>query len=149
MDQLLEPRAESSRLRQQIAFIACSKSKKRIPDKARKFYQGSLFKKALCFCEARFDRIYILSAKYGLVGLDDVLSPYDLTLNRMTRPERLEWAEKVKRQIKEKGLIGSFWFFAGERYSEFFEGKKPLQGLSLGRQLRWFNERLRVKGFNV
>lgn len=145
----MESRTKPAGMREQIAFIACSKRKRRVPDKARKFYQGSLFKKALRYCEARFARVYILSGKYGLVELDEIISPYEKTLNRMGLAERKKWAEMVKGQLKEKNISGSFWFFTGMRYCEFFIGEKPLFGLSFGRQLQWFNKQERGEGFGL
>lgn len=145
----MEKGDQSARLRDQIAFIACSKRKRRVPGKAREVYQGSLFKKALAYCEARFDKTFILSAKYGLIEPDDFISPYEQTLNRMSQADRKAWVIKVKEQLLEKQIVGFFWFFTGERYSEFFMGEKPLRGLSLGRQLQWFNLQSQEKGFGL
>lgn len=130
-----------------IAFIACSKTKKRYPAPARELYQGSLFKKALRYTESEFNQVYILSAKYGLVSLDKVISPYEKTLNNMSVKERKKWAEIVLEQMEEEGLDdpSSHYFFTGSNYCEYFEGHKPLEGLSLGFQLQWFQGKLNEK----
>ena len=51
------------------------------------------------------DKIFILSAKYGLVGLDEEIEPYDLTLNTMLAKEIKHWADGVLHQLAESKLI--------------------------------------------
>ncbi|WP_365959388.1 DUF6884 domain-containing protein [Mesorhizobium sp.] len=66
------------------------------------FYQGDLFKKSLAYARSlKPDAIYILSAKHGLVGLDDELDPYELTLAKMGVKERRAWAKGVCEQLSE------------------------------------------------
>ena len=129
------------------AFIACSKTKRNAPCTAKQMYQGALFKKALTYCERHFEQVYILSAKYGLVSLTQIISPYEQTLNAMSKLEREAWGRKVAAQLQQAGLFDSneLWFFTGARYHEFFDGHKPLAGLSLGYQLKWFADRLTQK----
>lgn len=103
-------------------------------------YKGPLFQKALAYCLSRHSQVFILSAKYGVLSLDESIEPYEETLNTFTKLEREEWALKVKRQIQERGLSGELWFYAGANYVEFFDGQKPLKGLSIGRQLQWFDQ---------
>jgi len=47
---------------------------------ARELYTGSMFKDALRTAELIGNRVLILSAKHGLVELDDVLDPYDVKM---------------------------------------------------------------------
>ena len=134
-----------------IAFIGCSKSKRKENYLAQEMYQGELFKKALKYCKINFDHIYILSAKYGLLSLDQQIEPYDQTLNTMSKKERQIWYDLVWNQIKKfpEHLI---YFFCGENYHLPFRGNKPLQGLSIGKQLQWFNQNMpiiRQEGFNL
>jgi hypothetical protein len=42
---------------------------------------------------------FILSAKYGFIQPDEIISPYDETLNRMNTIERRRWADRVKAQM--------------------------------------------------
>ena len=73
-----------------IAFIGCSKKKKSSPCIAEKLYQGELFKKSLKYClQEKFDEIFILSAKYGILSLSDIISPYEKTLNNFSKIESL------------------------------------------------------------
>jgi len=67
-----------------IAIISCKKLKQTYPCSVREMYSKSpLFRSQLKFCElVGYDEIYVMSVKYGLVGLDDVIKPYDLTLSK-------------------------------------------------------------------
>ena len=69
-----------------IAIIGCKKHKQSYSCSGREMYSKSkTFRNQLGFCEmVGYDRIYIFSIKYGLVGLDDVIEPYDLTLGGTT-----------------------------------------------------------------
>ena len=98
------------------AFIACSKTKKAYSSQARYLYQGSLFKKALKYAEKNYKFVYILSAKHGVVSLEQILNPYEKTLNNMNKQERKEWNKLVTQQIQEKNLKRPFVFFTGKLY---------------------------------
>ncbi len=124
------------------AFVACSKTKRSRACKARDLYQGNLFKKSITFAEHYYSRVYILSAKYGVVHPDEIIEPYEMTLKSMKFSERKEWSEKVQKDIETRDIPKPFVFFTGVAYCEFFEGYKPLKGLSFGNQLQWFNARL-------
>lgn len=133
-----------------IAFISCSKKKLQFPCRARELYQGELFKKSFFYCLGRFDQIIILSAKYGALNIDQIIEPYECSLNHFTKIQRVVWAVKVEAQLKEmKVWADEKYFFTGRRYCEFFIGHKPLSGLSLGRQLEWFAGKARKKGFFI
>lgn len=134
-----------------FAFIGCGKKKKRIPCQAGEMYQGILFKKTMAYCLQNFnpDSIFILSAKYGLLTRDTIINPYEETLNRKTRQEREAWGLMVKWQLNELGLVGEFWFFAGENYIEFFDGKFPMRGLSIGKRLQWLNQNTKKGVFGL
>ena len=132
-----------------IIFLACTKSKADKPCKAMEMYQGELFKKSLRYAQKINPRkIYILSAKYGLLELDDNIEPYEQTLNGASKQKRKQWAYMVYRQLQEKGI--SFdeeaIFLAGENYRYyliqlFTKAQAPLKGLSIGRQLQYYKQR--------
>ena len=64
----------------QVAFIGCTKRKKGYPCPAYEMYSMSaLFRKAYAYCNDHYDRVYILSAKYGLVEPKAIIEPYDIT----------------------------------------------------------------------
>ena len=95
---------------------------------------------------------FVLSAKHGLVHPDEVISPYDLTLNTMLVVDRRTWARRVLTEL-EPYLYGveSVVFLAGQRYREFLEASLrsrglsvsvPMEGLRIGEQLGWFTKML-------
>lgn len=84
-----------------VILIACSKQKEAAPRPARQLYKSQLFTKSLAYAEQRgADTIYILSAKHGLLGPNQVIAPYDETLSRQPRAERRRWAQRVLGQLK-------------------------------------------------
>ena len=90
-----------------------------------------------------------MSAKYGLLELNQWIEPYELTLNTMNKKQRKEWADKVLMQCKEKGI--SFdeetMFLCGKRYREFLMNEfknstAPLGHLGIGKQLAFYNKEI-------
>lgn len=71
-------------------FISCVKSKRKTKAKARDMYISPLFRYSLKYALSLTseNKIYILSAKYGLLKLDEVINPYELTLNTMNESEK-------------------------------------------------------------
>jgi methionyl-tRNA formyltransferase len=68
-----------------LGLVSCAKSKRSYPCTAKEMYQPSdLFRKAYGYAVKRYDLVAILSAKYGLLLPDEVIEPYDLTLNMMS-----------------------------------------------------------------
>lgn len=65
-----------------IAIIPCGGAKVDSAAPARDLYTGSMFRHTLAAVEASgdYDAVLILSAKHGLVELDTVLAPYDVTM---------------------------------------------------------------------
>lgn len=58
----------------QIALISCSKMKKTYPCPAHELYSASdLFSLSYQYAKKRADKVYILSAKYGLVVSDSFI----------------------------------------------------------------------------
>ena len=91
-------------------IIPCGGAKASEPKPARDLYTGSMFRHTLAavlavagWCQARGipSRILILSAKHGLIGLDEVLAPYDL---KMGDPGSVA-AAALARQARQLGMI--------------------------------------------
>lgn len=131
-----------------VGLVACGKSKTDSACPARRLYTGDLFLKASRYCEAQYDRWYVLSALHGLVAPDTILAPYDATLIGQPKSERIAWADRVEEQVRSLELPKAvFWFHAGRAYSENLgrrlDSRFPVAGLGIGQQLRWYKE----KGF--
>ena len=135
-------------------FIGCVKSKKTRPCKASELYTSSLFRYSFRYALSLTtrDKIFILSAKYGLVKPDDIIQPYELTLNNMNKRQRQQWAYKVYKQLVQEGIDfdEEAIFLCGKKYREFLmtkftNAKAPLKNLGLGEQLKFYKESLNEK----
>lgn len=133
-----------------VALVSCVSAKRAIPCEARDLYISPWFMKAKAHVEAMDSQWFILSAEYGLLHPDQVVAPYERTLNKMNIQERQEWARRVMGQLSPYLLgIDRVVVLAGERYREFLLAplrraiplvEVPMVGLTIGRQLKWFGE---------
>lgn len=131
-----------------IVFLSCGKTKASHTCEAEKMYQGELFKKSYEYAKSLQPRkIYILSAKYNVLELTDIISPYELTLNSMSKLEQKKWAYKCYQQLQQKGcnFNEEAIFLCGENYRKylsqvFANAKAPLKGVSFGNQLKFYKK---------
>ena len=136
-----------------IHLLPCVGRKRSAPAPARDLYSSPWFFKARAYADRRGEPWFVLSAKYGLVHPDQLIAPYDVTLNTMQVADRRRWASRVLTQLEPHlNGIGSVTFLAGQRYREFLEPSLrnrglivsvPMEGLRIGEQLRWLTEELR------
>jgi cytoplasmic iron level regulating protein YaaA (DUF328/UPF0246 family) len=126
-----------------VVFISCVSKKLPHKAKAQDLYISPLFKLNLAYArKLRAQKIFILSAKYGLLKLSDKIAPYDSTLNTMPDKERRVWGAKVMRQLKGKANLDkdTFVFLAGGRYRKYLMPHMarvvvPMMHLGIGKQL--------------
>jgi cytoplasmic iron level regulating protein YaaA (DUF328/UPF0246 family) len=119
--------------------------------KACDLYISPLFKKNLQYAlSLKPDKMFILSAKYGLLDLDEEIDPYDQTLNSMPLEEIKQWSNLVLNKLKNISNLeeDEFIFLAGENYRKFLippikNYKIPMKGLGIGRQLKWLTEKIK------
>ena len=127
-----------------IVLISCVKTKLNHPAKAEDLYISDLFVKNLAFArKLKPDYIFILSAKYGLLKLNDRIAPYEKTLNQMPVHERQAWAAGVISGLSKYANLDQdeFIILAGDKYREFLlphlrNYEIPFEGLSFGNQLK-------------
>lgn len=132
-----------------IVLISCVSKKLSHNAKAQDLYISTLFAKNLKYANSlNPDKIFILSAKYGLLGLGEEVEPYDKTLNNMSPLQIKEWADLVLNQLQKVSDLNKdeFIFLAGNNYRKFLLPKIknyqiPLLGLGIGKQLKWLTER--------
>ncbi len=111
-------------------------------------YISPLFEKSLAYArKLKADKIFILSAKYGLLDLDTEIEPYDLTLNEMPAREVATWAKRVFKQIAVQAdpARDHFIFLAGAKYRKylipmFASSEAPLANLPIGKQLQFLGK---------
>ena len=116
-----------------IALIACSATKSeesaKNPNKkfeAQDIYTGNTFKisKDFCFDSGNrsfrngFDDFCILSAKYGLLEKDDMISYYNLYLGKQNKSYKTNWAKAVLGALAAKYDLKNdeFYIFGGTSY---------------------------------
>ena len=136
---------------EKIVLISCVSKKLNHKSKAQDLYVSPLFQKNLQYAKSlNPDKIFILSAKYGLLRLNEEIEPYDKTLNKMRSNEIKEWANSVLNQLKKLTDIENdeFTFLAGNNYRKFIlpnikHYKIPMLGLSIGKQLQWLSKRIK------
>ena len=137
-----------------IVLLSCTKSKLDKPAPAKDMYSPSpMFQKTKAYGETlKPDKMFILSAKYGLLPMDKQIEPYDLTLKTMKKDEKDKWGAMVKQQMSKVGVnpqSDKFTFLTGSEYmkplEEFIpEGniEKPMEGKRMGERLSWLNSQV-------
>ena len=126
-----------------IALISCSKEKKGYPCPARELYSASnLFSLSYQYAKKVADKIFILSAKYGLVAENQILPPYNQTLKEMNRQQQVNWASGVLAALERECNLSSDYFIllAGNTYCRDLvqhlpNHSMPLDGLRMGERM--------------
>lgn len=135
-------------MKKKIVLISCVSQKLHHLAKAKNMYVSTLFKLNLKYANSLFpDDIYVLSAKHGLLDLEQEIEPYELTLNSMRTAEIREWAKHVLRQLKSITSLEEteFIFLAGGKYRKYLlphikNALVPLEGFRIGEQLQRLKE---------
>ena len=133
-----------------VVLISCVSKKAEKKCSARDLYVSSLFRYCLAYARLlNADKIFVLSAKYGLVGLNEVIEPYNESLNLMNDAKKKEWADGVFDKLKNEIDVDEdeVIFLAGENYRKYLierlkKVSVPLKGLGIGKQLKFLKERL-------
>lgn len=133
-----------------IVLISCASKKLNVKAIAEELYTSPLFKLSLQFAKKiKPEGIYILSAKYGLIGLNKRIVPYNITMNNMPIKNRRTWAQEILKRLNSKFDLKKCHFIvlAGIRYREFlipelYSCEMPLENLTIGRQLQYLKGEL-------
>ena len=128
-----------------IVLISCVSKKLPFKAKAKDLYISTLFKLNYQYAKSlNPDKIFILSAKYGLLNPEHEIEPYNETLNTKSMQEIKNWAKEVLIDLKKQSDLekDEFIFLAGTKYRQFLTShiknyKVPLKGLTIGRQLSY------------
>ena len=135
-----------------VYWVSCVSKKQTKPTAAKDLYISDLFSKARSYVENKGAPWFILSAKYGLVPSNEIINPYDLTLNKMGVADRRRWANQVLEQFDaQESKPRRIVMLAGARYREFIEPSLksmgievvvPMEGLRIGEQLSWLGHQV-------
>lgn len=131
-----------------IALISCAKEKRNYPCAAHDLYSAStLFSASYKYAKSRADKIFILSAKYGLVPENMTITPYNQTLKEINRKQQLDWARMVIKSLHKECDIESdeFMILAGRvYYQDLIQALPhyylPLGSLRMGERISWLNK---------
>ena len=133
-----------------IILISCVSKKRKYKTKAKNLYTSPLFQYNIKYAESlNPDKIFILSAKYGLLDLEKEIEPYEKTLNNMSAEQIKRWASKVISQLKKVSYLqkDKFIFLAGTKYRKYLIPnlklvEVPLEGLTIGKQLKYLKQKV-------
>ncbi len=137
--------------KKKIVLIACSQSQ--LPSRAavKDLFISPLFRYNLQYAERlNPDLVFILSAKYGLLELDEVIDPYDVAIAKKTpHDEQVTWSNGVLKQLKEQCSLKNdeFVFLAGDNYRKHLlphidTYTVPMTGLRIGEMLKYLKNEL-------
>lgn len=89
-----------------IAIISCCKKKLETNDYvcAEELYISPLFKTSLQHAQKHADRVYIVSAKHGLLKLSDKIQTYYCTLRSFSAKDRRQWGKMVMDAMIKEGI---------------------------------------------
>jgi len=136
-------RAQKIAMQRTLVLVACCGPKLSGEHPAGEIYQSDLFLKSREWAEREGNEWAILSAKYGVLKPDEIISSYDVTLNEMPVEKRRLWQEMVKSQLSQY-KSDKIIFLAGNRYCEWVDEswntERPMEGLGIGQQLAWLKE---------
>lgn len=145
--------------RQLVVLVGCGSKKGTAPARARDLYKGSLFVAGMAHADRLVAanpgaRVWILSAKHGLLDPEQVIEPYD---KKLTQKREIEaWGDRAFRALRrDHGDLVRVVILAGGTYADPIayeallwdrwphgKGKivveKPLDGMTVGARLAWF-----------
>jgi len=132
----------------ELVLISCVSKKLSYKARAEKLYKSPWFESSMKYAKSlKPHAIFILSAKYGLLALDQEIEPYDLTLKTMRKSQVKNWANIVIDQLRCHCDLRNdeFIILAGDKYRKYLvphldHVKIPLKGMRIGEQLKWLKE---------
>jgi hypothetical protein len=134
-----------------IGLLATARKKATNPSAAIELYISPLFVKSVRYAEKNYDEFYFYSAKEGLLQKDQHVEPYNLSIKNFSPQEKRNWADKVINELLQLAdpKQCKIYLHGGWVYREFlepalekagFQYEVPLEGYSIGKQLKWFDE---------
>lgn len=130
-----------------IYLVGCSKKKLDHPCEAQKMYNSVLFN--MIQKQMANKKWYILSAKHNLLNPNEVIHPYDVTLNDMNNNDIKLWSEMCFRQIMNIHSGEEVVFLAGMTYRKYLVDMLidenilvsiPMEGMGIGMQQKYIKE---------
>ncbi|ANC78209.1 DUF6884 domain-containing protein [Fictibacillus phosphorivorans] len=143
-------------MKRKIGLLATARKKASTPSAAIDLYISPLFVKSVQYAQNHYDDFFFFSAKEGLVTKDQYIEPYNVSIKNFTTSEKREWAHHVIQDLEQniKPSQCKIYIHGGWVYREFlqpaleragFQFEVPLEGYSIGNQLKWYDEQNQVK----
>lgn len=140
-----------------IILISCSSKKQLRSMRAKDIYSSTLFQSSLAYAYSLDpDQIYIISAKYFLLNLDDIIDPYNITLTYippqkrknnlivLNDEEKANWSHNVIKKLEKFTNLNydKFIILAGKEYVKPLRNKilhleDKLSGMKNGERVNW------------
>ena len=133
-----------------IVLISCVGKKKNRKCEAKELYDSTWFRLAFRYaCSLQPDKIFILSAKFGLVDQHALIDPYNDTLRTKSDQDIQAWSDRVLKALEKQANLAKdmFIILAGENYRRHLAGRLvnsrvPMKGLRIGEQLKWLKSQI-------
>lgn len=136
-----------------VGLLATARKKHAHPAPVIDFYTSPLFRKSVQYASATYERFYFYNAKDGLLLPEQIMEPYDVSIKTFSIEKKRKWAAEVVDELKshESPDEVTVYLHGGYIYRKFlqpelknygFQYKVPLEGLGIGKQLSWYDERL-------
>ncbi|HET7626902.1 MAG TPA: hypothetical protein VFK44_00755 [Bacillales bacterium] len=140
-------------MRTKVGLLATARKKQAHPAPVTDFYTSPLFRKSVAYAFQNYDKIYFYNAKDGLLLPETIMEPYDVSIKTFTIEEKRIWAKSVIDELRahEHPNKVSIYLHGGYVYRKVlqpelrkygFPFEVPLEGLSIGQQLAWYDEQL-------
>lgn len=145
-----------------IGLVSCASMKLDRAAPARELYCSPLFKMSMRYAERYCDRVYIISAKHGLVPPPLVIAPYELRLAGLPIAQRRAWGVDVMRRFEAAHPNSEVMLLAGEVYAAAIRWgacrpdlraaerptwitpiREPIAGMQIGERLQWLTGMLK------
>jgi len=137
-----------------IVLLMCGKNKLSHKAKAKDLYTSPRFQKSIEYAKTLTDysNIYVLSAKHGLLGLEQEIDPYDKSIYEMSVQEKKAWASMVIKSLSNISNLkkDKYIFLTDDDYSEYLLPflvyyELPLKGILQDEHINFFNKLLSLE----
>lgn len=130
-----------------VAIIPCTNQKSDHPAPAREVWVGHHFQLVLAHAEMFYDRVFVMSYKYGLIDPDFHIEPYDIDIKNSKAADKLRWWFNLRSDIR---LLSSWNPLLVALYTGDIERDRimrefvrsgtrqvilPFEGLSIGKRM--------------
>lgn len=83
-----------------IALVGCGAKKGTTWKPVREMYTSTLFRMSMEIAEQRCDRVYVVSAKHGMLHPNETIAPYEMHIGELTFREREMWASRIVDRLR-------------------------------------------------